>query len=184
MKPQPETSNQEVLAGLIERVTYPNAENGFCVLRAKARGDRDVVTVVGHAATIAAGEWVPRSGQWVNDRPQASSSKRASCAPRHRPCCDHPGAHLALPHATAESSLHRGYTRQAAGRVGRAEKGRRHRRAKRLRPTEVVEAGGMAASWSTHLTKIWRGGVRLSRHGRLTRAWHDYRFRRRSPPLR
>jgi exodeoxyribonuclease V alpha subunit len=25
------------LAGLIERVTYHNAENGFCVLRAKAR---------------------------------------------------------------------------------------------------------------------------------------------------
>jgi integrase len=48
----------EVLAGLVERVTYHNAENGFCVLRAKARGHRDVVTVVGHAATIAAGEWV------------------------------------------------------------------------------------------------------------------------------
>src|SRR5438105_1713835 len=29
---------QEVLAGLVERVTYHNAENGFCVLRAKARG--------------------------------------------------------------------------------------------------------------------------------------------------
>ena len=55
MKPQPEAANQEVLAGLIERVTYHNAENGFCVLRAKARGHRDVVTVVGHAATIAAG---------------------------------------------------------------------------------------------------------------------------------
>jgi hypothetical protein len=58
MKPQSEPSTQEVLAGLVERVTYHNAENGFCVLRAKARGHRDVVTVVGHAATIAAGEWV------------------------------------------------------------------------------------------------------------------------------
>jgi hypothetical protein len=47
MKPQPESSTQEVLAGLVERVTYHNAENGFCVLRAKARGHRDVVTVVG-----------------------------------------------------------------------------------------------------------------------------------------
>jgi exodeoxyribonuclease V alpha subunit len=55
MKPSPEKP-QEVLAGLVERVTYHNAENGFCVLRAKARGHRDVVTVVGHAATIAAGE--------------------------------------------------------------------------------------------------------------------------------
>ncbi len=46
MKPQPEASKQEVLAGLVERVTYHNAENGFCVLRAKARGHRDMVTVV------------------------------------------------------------------------------------------------------------------------------------------
>src|SRR5262245_37345789 len=69
MKPQPpEPSTQEVLAGLVERVTYHNAENGFCVLRAKARGHRDVVTVVGHAATIAAGEWITASGEWVNDR--------------------------------------------------------------------------------------------------------------------
>jgi hypothetical protein len=54
MRPQPESSSQEVLAGLVERVTYRNSENGFCVLRAKVRGHRDVVTVVGHAATIAA----------------------------------------------------------------------------------------------------------------------------------
>jgi exodeoxyribonuclease V alpha subunit len=47
MKPQPESSTQEVLAGLVERVTYHNAENGFCVLRAKARRHRDVVTIVG-----------------------------------------------------------------------------------------------------------------------------------------
>src|SRR6186713_908338 len=69
MKPQPpESSTQEVLAGLVERVTYHNAENGFCVLCAKARGHRDVVTIVGHAATIAAGEWITASGEWINDR--------------------------------------------------------------------------------------------------------------------
>src|SRR6266568_2681865 len=68
MKPQPESSTPEVLAGLVERVTYHNAENGFCVLRAKARGHRDVVTVVGHAATISAGDWITASGEWVNDR--------------------------------------------------------------------------------------------------------------------
>ena len=36
----------------------PHLENGFCVLRLKVRGQRDLVTVVGHAATIAAGEFV------------------------------------------------------------------------------------------------------------------------------
>jgi exodeoxyribonuclease V alpha subunit len=66
MNPQPETG--EVLAGLVERVTYHNAENGFCVLRTRARGHRDAVTVVGHAAVISAGEWIMASGQWVNDR--------------------------------------------------------------------------------------------------------------------
>ena len=59
---------REVLAGLVERVTFHNEENGFCVLRVKARGHRDLVTLVGHAATIAAGEGVTASGTWVNDR--------------------------------------------------------------------------------------------------------------------
>jgi exodeoxyribonuclease V alpha subunit len=61
------TSEREVLAGLVERVTFHNAENGFCVLRLKARSHRDLVTVIGHSATIAAGEWVTASGQWIND---------------------------------------------------------------------------------------------------------------------
>ena len=64
-----------MLAGLVERVTYHNAENGFCVLRAKARGHRDVVTVVGHAATIAAGEWITASGEWINDRTHGQQFK-------------------------------------------------------------------------------------------------------------
>jgi exodeoxyribonuclease V alpha subunit len=67
MKPPQEPSTQEVLAGLVERVTFHNSENGFCVLRAKARGHRDLVTVIGHAAIIAAGEWITASGEWVND---------------------------------------------------------------------------------------------------------------------
>jgi exodeoxyribonuclease V alpha subunit len=75
MNPQAERSTQEVLAGLVERVTYHNAENGFCVLRAKARGHREMVTVVGHAATIAAGEWITASGQWVNDRTHGQQFK-------------------------------------------------------------------------------------------------------------
>ena len=58
----------EVLAGLVERVTFHNDENGFCVLRVKARGQRDLITVLGHAAMISAGEFVQASGSWVNDR--------------------------------------------------------------------------------------------------------------------
>ena len=41
-----------LLAGLVERVTFHNADTGFCVLRVKARGQRDLITVIGHAAAI------------------------------------------------------------------------------------------------------------------------------------
>ena len=75
LKPQPESSTQEVLAGLVERVTFHNVENGFGVLRIKARGHRELVTVVGHAATISAGEWVTASCEWVNDRTHGQQFK-------------------------------------------------------------------------------------------------------------
>jgi exodeoxyribonuclease V alpha subunit len=48
----------EVRVGLVDRVTFHNAENGFCVLRVKAQGQRELITVLGHAAMISAGEFV------------------------------------------------------------------------------------------------------------------------------
>jgi len=72
---QLESATREVLAGLVERVTFHNAENGFCVLRIKARGHRELITVIGHAAVIAAGEWVTASGEWVNDRTHGQQFK-------------------------------------------------------------------------------------------------------------
>jgi exodeoxyribonuclease V alpha subunit len=68
MAPAATVSSTEVLAGVVERVTFHNEENGFCVLRLKARGQRDLITLVGHAAMISAGEFVQASGGWVNDR--------------------------------------------------------------------------------------------------------------------
>src|SRR5215831_11537080 len=61
-------SSTEVVAGLVDRVTFHNSDNGFCVLRVKARGQRDLITLVGHAAMISAGEFVQASGVWINDR--------------------------------------------------------------------------------------------------------------------
>ena len=58
----------EILAGLVERVVFHNPENGFCVLRVEARGHREPVTIVGHAAMISAGEFIQASGNWANDR--------------------------------------------------------------------------------------------------------------------
>lgn len=62
------TDHREGLAGLVERVTFHNPDNGFCVLRVKARGQRDLVTVVGHAPTISAGEFVQANGVWAHLR--------------------------------------------------------------------------------------------------------------------
>jgi exodeoxyribonuclease V alpha subunit len=75
MKPATTPPTQEALAGLVERVTFHNADNGFCVLRTKARGHRDLVTVVGHSATIAAGEWITATGGMVQYNPP---SRRAA----------------------------------------------------------------------------------------------------------
>ena len=66
---------EEVLAGFVERVTFRNPENGFCVLRTKARGHRELVTVVGYAAMVSAGEWITASGEWVNDRTHGQQFK-------------------------------------------------------------------------------------------------------------
>ncbi|VWX54057.1 hypothetical protein NOVOSPHI9U_580028 [Novosphingobium sp. 9U] len=42
------------IAGSVERVTFHNADTGFCVLRLKVRGQRDLVTLIGHDAAPAA----------------------------------------------------------------------------------------------------------------------------------
>lgn len=58
----------ESLTGLIERVTYQNPETGFVVLKVKAEGQRELVTVVGQVTSVAAGEYVEATGQWTVDR--------------------------------------------------------------------------------------------------------------------
>lgn len=58
----------ESLAGLIERVTFFSEETGFAVLRVKAKGNRDLVTVVGSLPSVSAGEWLTAEGRWIRDR--------------------------------------------------------------------------------------------------------------------
>lgn len=67
-RPQESREPPDTLAGTIERVTFHNAETGFCVLKVQAAGKRDLVPVVGHAPAIAAGEWIAAAGRWTSDR--------------------------------------------------------------------------------------------------------------------
>ena len=59
---------REALSGLVMRVTFHSPESGFCVLRVKVRGRRDLITLVGSAAAIQPGEFVHASGRWDNHR--------------------------------------------------------------------------------------------------------------------
>ena len=62
------TPTTEEVSGLIERVTFHSDESGFCVLRVKARGQRDETTVVGSLPSVTAGEWLVAEGWWVRDK--------------------------------------------------------------------------------------------------------------------
>ncbi len=55
------------LDGQIERVVFRNEENGFCVLRVKVRGHKDLVTVTGTVPTVNPGEWMAGDGEWFTD---------------------------------------------------------------------------------------------------------------------
>lgn len=59
---------KEYLSGNIERITYHNEDNGFCVLRVKVKGHKDLVTVTGSSPTLSVGEYIKCSGIWHNDR--------------------------------------------------------------------------------------------------------------------
>lgn len=66
--PDAAPSDQTALSGLVERVTYHSSQTGYAVIRLKVGGRRDLVTVVGHLASVKAGEYLRASGRWVNHR--------------------------------------------------------------------------------------------------------------------
>ncbi len=61
-------STQERIEGFVERVTFHSEETGCCVLRAKVKGQRDLVAVVGSLGSIAPGESIVCFGSWINDK--------------------------------------------------------------------------------------------------------------------
>ncbi len=60
--------DREPLSGLVERVTFHSPDTGFCVLRVKVRGHRELVSVLGSAASVQPGEFIQCSGRWDNHR--------------------------------------------------------------------------------------------------------------------
>ena len=77
----------DLLTGVIERITFHNLDSGYCVLRVQAKGHRDVITVVGAAQQVIAGEYVKAVGEWVTDRQHGLQFKATEIktTPPHTP---------------------------------------------------------------------------------------------------
>jgi exodeoxyribonuclease V alpha subunit len=56
------------ISGTVERVTFHNEDNGFCVLRVRVAGRKDPLAVVGHVPSVTAGERIEAEGQWTADK--------------------------------------------------------------------------------------------------------------------
>ena len=57
----------EQLRCVVERITYQNPENGYTVIKCRAKGFSDLVTVVGSMADIHVGSVLSLSGNWKID---------------------------------------------------------------------------------------------------------------------
>ncbi|AGY59637.1 ATP-dependent RecD-like DNA helicase [Gloeobacter kilaueensis] len=64
-----EPERHETLAGVVERVTFHNAQNGYTIARVAVRGHSDLVTVAGNFAQLQPGQTMQFWGFW-KDHPQ------------------------------------------------------------------------------------------------------------------
>ncbi|MDD4048151.1 MAG: ATP-dependent RecD-like DNA helicase [Clostridia bacterium] len=55
------------LSGVIDRITFMNEENGFCVIKIRVKGYLDLVTIVGNMAVINIGSVISLKGEWGYD---------------------------------------------------------------------------------------------------------------------
>ncbi len=69
----------DFLDGLVERITFYNAENGYTVLRLNARGYPDLVTVVGNLPEITPGESLRLQGQWTTNAQYGKQFRADKC---------------------------------------------------------------------------------------------------------
>ena len=61
-------TKSEVLRGLVDRVVFHNEDNGYCILKIVPEGKRDVVSLIGKAPRVVAGEEFEAKGVWEPNR--------------------------------------------------------------------------------------------------------------------
>lgn len=55
------------IRGVVERVTYANEETGYSVIKIRAKGYMELVTVVGSMASVSVGTVITADGQWTSN---------------------------------------------------------------------------------------------------------------------
>ena len=68
MPPPRNTAKSEVLRGLVDRVVFHNEDNGYCILKIVPAGRHDVVSLIGKAPRVVAGEEFEARGVWEPSR--------------------------------------------------------------------------------------------------------------------
>ena len=68
----------QLLQGTVERLTFVS-EDGYTVLRLKARGHLDLVTVIGHLPDVSPGESLKLEGQWTHHAQYGRQFKVERC---------------------------------------------------------------------------------------------------------
>jgi exodeoxyribonuclease V alpha subunit len=68
MPPPRNTTKPEVLRGLVDRVVFHNEDNGYCILKIVPEGRHDVVSLIGKAPRVVAGEEFEAKGVWEPNR--------------------------------------------------------------------------------------------------------------------
>ena len=68
-----DTKPLEELSGTIERITFYNENNGFCVLKVHSSNSNNsrqenLITVVGSASNVTVGEYINCKGNWVKNK--------------------------------------------------------------------------------------------------------------------
>ena len=62
------TLKTEVLRGLVDRVVFHNEDNGYCILKIVPAGRQEVVSLIGKAPRVVAGEEFEARGVWEPNR--------------------------------------------------------------------------------------------------------------------
>ena len=150
--PMPSTdTTAEALAGSIERVTFHNPDSGFAVLRLKVKGRSELVSVVGHLPSAAAGEYVEAEGWWVIDKEHGQQFKATTMRTTH------PSSPEGI-----EKYLGSGFIKGIGPHF-----------AKKLVQTFGEQVFEVIEKQPERLTEV--RGIGATRQERITKSWHDQR---------